>query len=293
MNEYLNKVLGTEGEDYVLASDTDSLYVTLDPLIQKVGLENEDTKKIINFMDSVCNDKMEKVIDKCYDDLAEYVNAFQQKMVMKREVLADVGIWVAKKHYILNVHNSEGVEYEEPELKIMGIEAVKSSTPEPCRNALKKAFKLVMNGTEDDVINFIEEFKKEFKELAPEDVSFPRSVKGLRKYHDSATIYRKSTPIHVKGSLIYNKMLQTKRLTRRYPKIQEGEKIKYTYLTEPNPTGDSVIAMLGTLPKEFDLNDYINYELQFQKSFLDPMKGLLETIGWDYERKTTLMDFFS
>ena len=293
VNGYLNKVLGTEGEDYVLASDTDSLYVTLDPLIQKVGLENEDTKKIINFMDSVCNDKMEKVIDKCYDDLAEYVNAFQQKMVMKREVLADVGIWVAKKHYILNVHNSEGVEYEEPELKIMGIEAVKSSTPEPCRNALKKAFKLVMNGTEDDVINFIEEFKKEFKGLAPEDVSFPRSVKGLRKYHDSATIYRKSTPIHVKGSLIYNKMLQTKRLTRRYPKIQEGEKIKYTYLTEPNPTGDSVIAMLGTLPKEFDLNDYINYELQFQKSFLDPMKGLLETIGWDYERKTTLMDFFS
>jgi DNA polymerase elongation subunit (family B) len=293
VNEYLNKVLGTDGEDYVLASDTDSLYVTLEPLIKKVGLENEDTKKIINFMDSVCNDKMEEIIDKCYDDLAEYVNAFQQKMVMKREVLADVGIWVAKKHYILNVHNSEGVEYKKPKLKIMGIEAVKSSTPEPCRNALKKAFKIVMNGTEDDVINFIEKFKDEFKKLPPEDVSFPRSVKGLAKYHDSATIYRKSTPLHVKGSLIYNKMLQTKRLTRRYPKIQEGEKIKYTYLTEPNPTGDSVIAMLGTLPKEFDLNDYINYELQFEKSFLDPMKGILETIGWDYERKTNLMEFFS
>ena len=293
VNEYLNKVLGTDGEDYVLASDTDSLYVTLDPLIQKVGLENEDTKKIIKFMDSVCNDKMEGVIDRCYDDLAEYVNAFQQKMVMKREVLADVGIWIAKKRYILNVHNSEGVEYETSKLKIMGIEAVKSSTPEPCRNALREAFKIVMNGTEDDVINFIEEFKDEFKKLPPEEVSFPRSVKGLAKYHDAASIYRKSTPIHVKGSLIYNKMLQTKRLTRKYPKIQEGEKIKYTYLTEPNPTGDSVIAMLGTLPKEFDLNDYVNYELQFEKSFLDPMKGLLDTIGWDYKRRTNLMEFFS
>ena len=293
VNKFLNKVLETENEDYVLASDTDSLYVTLEPLIKKVELEEGDTKKIINFMDSVCNDKMEKIIDNCYDELAEYVNAFEQKMVMKREVLADVGIWIAKKRYILNVHNSEGIQYEEPKLKIMGIEAVKSSTPESCRNALRKAFKIVMNGTEDDVINFIEEFKDEFKKLPPEEVSFPRSVKGLAKYHDAASIYRKSTPIHVKGSLIYNKMLQIKRLTRKYPKIQEGEKIKYTYLTEPNPTGDSVIAMLGTLPKEFDLNDYVNYELQFEKSFLDPMKGLLETIGWDYERRTNLMDFFS
>ena len=293
VNKFLNKVLETENEDYVLASDTDSLYVTLEPLIKKVELEEGDTKKIIKFMDSVCNDKMEKIIDNCYDELAEYVNAFEQKMVMKREVLADVGIWIAKKRYILNVHNSEGIQYEEPKLKIMGIEAVKSSTPETCRNALREAFKIVMNGTEDDVINFIEEFKDEFKKLPPEEVSFPRSVKGLAKYHDAASIYRKSTPIHVKGSLIYNKMLQIKRLTRKYPKIQEGEKIKYTYLTEPNPTGDSVIAMLGPLPKEFDLNDYVNYELQFEKSFLDPMKGLLETIGWDYERRTNLMDFFS
>ena len=175
----------------------------------------------------------------------------------------------------------------------MGIEAVKSSTPEPCRNALKKAFEIVMNGSEDDVIDFIDEFRKEFKDLSPEDVSFPRSVKGLAKYSDSVTIYRKSTPLHVKGSLIYNEMLKKNRLSKKYPRIQEGEKIKYTYLKEPNPAGDSAIAMLGELPKEFMLEDYIDYDRQFEKSFLDPMKGLLETIGWDYERKTNLMDFFS
>ena len=291
VNEYLNKVLETDNEDYVLASDTDSLYVTMEKMVEKVGLT--DTDKIIKFLDTVCDGKIQDVIDKCYGEMAEYVNAFQQKMVMKREVLADVGIWVAKKHYVLNVHNSEGVQYEEPKLKIMGIEAVKSSTPEPCRNALKKAFKIMMNGTEDDVINFIEEFKTEFKTFPAEDISFPRSVKGLAKYYDSATIYRKSTPIHVKGSLIYNKILQNKRLTRKYPVIQEGEKIKYAYLKEPNPTGDSVIAMLNNLPDEFDLKQYIDYEKQFSKSFLDPMIGILSVIGWKHERKNDIMSFFT
>jgi len=291
VNKYMNKLLETEGIDYVLASDTDSLYVTLDPLVEKVGLK--DTEKIIKFMDSVCDGKLQNVIDNCYNKMAEYVNAFQQKMVMKREVLADVGIWVAKKHYVLNVHNSEGVQYEEPKLKIMGIEAVKSSTPEPCRNALKKAFKLIMNGTEDDVIDFIEEFRSMFKKLPAEDVFFPRSVKGLAKYSDGATIYRKSTPLHVKGALIYNKLLQIRRLTKKYPKIQEGEKIKYAYLTEPNPTGDRVIAVLNTLPKEFELHEYINYELQFEKSFLNPIRGILEIIGWKYEKGNDLTEFFT
>ena len=291
VNQYLNKILETENDDYVLASDTDSLYVTLDSLVQKVGLT--DTDKIIEFMDKVCEGKIQNVIDKCYDEMAEYVNAFEQKMVMKREVLAEVGIWTGKKHYILNVHNSEGVQYDEPKLKIMGIEAVKSSTPEPCRNALKEAFKIMMNGTEDDVINYIEDFKTKFKTLPAEEVSFPRSVKGLAKYHDSASIYQKSTPIHVKGSLIYNKILQNKRLTRKYPKIQEGEKIKFAYLKEPNPTGDTVIAMLNALPDEFELKPYIDYEKQFSKSFLDPIIGILNVIGWEHERKTNIMDFFT
>ena len=291
VNQYLNKILETDGTDYVIASDTDSLYVAFDTFINKVGLT--DTEKAIEFMDKVCDGKLQDVIDNCYDNMADYVNAFQQKMVMKREVLADVGIWTAKKRYILNVHNSEGVQYEEPKLKIMGIEAVKSSTPETCRNALKDAFKLIMNGTEDQVIEFIEIFKSKFKTLPPEEVSFPRSVKGLAKYRDSASVYRKSTPLHVKGSLIYNMMLEKNKLTKKYPIIQEGEKIKYTYLKEPNPTGDSSIAMLNELPKEFKLETYIDYDRQFEKAFLDPMKVLLQTIGWEHEKKSNIMEFFS
>ena len=292
VNQYLNKIMETENDDYVIASDTDSLYIALDSLVQKVGL-GEDTQKTIKFMDTVCEGKIQDVIDGCYGEMAEYVNAFEQKMVMKREVLAEVAIWTGKKHYILNVHNSEGVQYDEPKLKIMGIEAVKSSTPEPCRNALKEALKIMMNGTEEDVINYIEAFKTKFKTLPTEEVSFPRSVKGLAKYHDAASIYQKSTPIHVKGSLIYNKMLQNKRLTRKYPKIQEGEKIKFAYLKEPNPTGDTVIAMLNALPDEFELKPYIDYEKQFSKSFLDPIIGILNVIGWEHERKTNIMGFFT
>jgi len=292
VNQYLNKIMETENDDYVIASDTDSLYIALDSLVQKVGL-GEDTQKTIKFMDTVCEGKIQDVIDGCYGEMAEYVNAFEQKMVMKREVLAEVAIWTGKKHYILNVHNSEGVQYDEPKLKIMGIEAVKSSTPEPCRNALKAALKIMMNGTEEDVINYIEAFKTKFKTLPTEEVSFPRSVKGLAKYHDAASIYQKSTPIHVKGSLIYNKMLQNKRLTRKYPKIQEGEKIKFAYLKEPNPTGDTVIAMLNALPDEFELKPYIDYEKQFSKAFLDPIIGILNVIGWEHERKTNIMSFFT
>jgi len=293
VNKYLNKILDTADKDYVIASDTDSLYVCLDELVKRSGLEDAPTDKVIKFMDTVCDGKIQEVIDTCYNELANYVNAFEQKMVMKREVLADVGIWVAKKHYILNVHNSEGVQYDEPKLKIMGIEAVKSSTPEPCRKALSAAFKLIVNGTEEDVLDFIEEFRLQFKELEVEDVAFPRSVKGLAKYYDSTTIYKKATPIHVRGSLIYNKLLKNKKMAKKYPYIQEGEKIKYVYLTEPNPTGGNVIAMLSTLPREFDLDQYVNHELQFEKSFLEPLKGILDVIGWKHERKPDLMDFFS
>jgi len=290
VNNYLNNILDTENVDYIVASDTDSLYVRLDKLVSKVGLT--DKEKIINFLDKSCG-RIESVIDKCYVELAEYVNAFQQKMVMKREVIADVGIWTAKKHYILNVHDSEGVRYETPKLKIMGIEAIKSSTPEPCRKSLREAFDIIVSGTEEDIINYIETFKTQFYNMRMEEVAFPRSVKGLKKYKDPASIYTKGSPIHVKGSLIYNHMLRSKKLTKKYPIIQEGEKIKFVYLKDPNPAGDKVISVLNSLPSEFELEKYIDYDTQFSKSFVEPLKGVLDVIGWDTEHRSSLEGFFS
>ena len=292
INRYLNELLKTD-KDYVVAVDTDSVYICMNDLVKKVFEEKEEDKnKIIDFLDKVCSEQMEKIIDKSYQKLAKYMNAYDHKMIMKRENLADKALWTAKKRYIMNVYDSEGVRYEEPQLKIMGIEAIRSSTPAACKDKMKHIFKIIMNGTEDDAINYIDEFRKEFRTLDAEDIFFPRSVRGITKYHDAAQLYIKGTPIHVKGALIYNKLLKDKKLLNLYPTIKDGEKIKFAYLKKPNPVGDSVIAILNNLPKEFDLKDYIDYDLQFNKAFIEPMASVMNSVGWKTEHISTLEDFF-
>ena len=294
MNKYLNKVLKTEDVDYVIASDTDSIYLNMGPLVESVYKGREKTTEgVVTFLNKVCEMELEKYIDRCYQELADYVNAYDQKMFMKRENIAERGIWTAKKRYILNVWDSEGVRYEEPKLKMMGIEAVKSSTPAPCRKMIKDGLKLMMNGTEEDVIDFIDHCRSEFKKLPPEQISFPRSVSDVRKYSDKTTIYTKGTPIHVRGALLYNHQLNEKKLTNKYSLIQNGEKIKFCYLKEPNPLHENVISFIQDFPKELELDKYIDYNLQFEKSFVEPLKTILNAIGWNVEKTVNLELFFS
>ena len=294
MNKYLNKVLKTEDVDYVIASDTDSIYLNMGPLVESVYKGREKTTEgVVTFLNKVCEMELEKYIDRCYQELADYVNAYDQKMFMKRENIAERGIWTAKKRYILNVWDSEGVRYEEPKLKMMGIEAVKSSTPAPCRKMIKDGLKLMMNGTEEDVIDFIDNCRSEFKKLPPEQISFPRSVSDVRKYSDKTTIYTKGTPIHVRGALLYNHQLNEKKLTNKYSLIQNGEKIKFCYLKEPNPMHENVISFIQDFPKELELDKYIDYNLQFEKSFVEPLKTILNAIGWNVEKTVNLELFFS
>jgi DNA polymerase elongation subunit (family B) len=211
-------------------------------------------------MDKVCNDKLQPYIDRCYQEIADYTKAYAQKMQMKREGLSNKGIWTAKKRYILNVYNNEGVQYNEPDMKVMGLEMVKSSTPQVIREKMKQAIKLMIQGTEQDIHKFIADFKEEFKNLPPEDISSPRGCNGLAK---------------------------------KYPLIQEGEKLKYSYLKMPNPFKDTVISFPGRLPKEFGLHDYIDYDTQFDKAFVEPIKVILHCMGWKTEKTSTLEDFFS
>ena len=294
MNGYLNKLLSTENIDYVIASDTDSIYLNMGPLVDKFFANKmEDKTAIVSILNSICEDKLEPFIDKSYQELADYVSAYDQKMQMKRENIAERGIWTAKKRYILNVWDSEGVRYEEPKLKMMGIEAVKSSTPAPCRKMIKDGLKLMMNGTEEDVIDFIDNCRSEFKKLPPEQISFPRSVSDVRKYSDKTTIYTKGTPIHVRGALLYNHQLNEKKLTNKYSLIQNGEKIKFCYLKEPNPMHENVISFIQDFPKELELDKYIDYNLQFEKSFVEPLKTILNAIGWNVEKTVNLELFFS
>jgi DNA polymerase elongation subunit (family B) len=214
-------------------------------------------------------------------------------MFMKRENIADRGIWTAKKRYILNVWDSEGVRYEEPKLKMMGIEAVKSSTPAPCRKMIKDALKLMMNGTEEDVIEFIDNARKEFKTLPPEDISFPRSASDVVKYKASSTIYAKGTPIHIRGALLFNHYIKKNKLDNKYSYIQNGEKIKFCYLKKPNIIHENIISFIQDFPRELKLDKYIDYDLQFEKAFLEPLKIILDSIGWSVEKTVNLELFFA
>jgi len=292
INAYMNKLLKTENEDYVIASDTDSIYLRLGNLVDKVYKEKPDTLRIIEFMDKVCEEKIQPYINQGYQELALYVHAYAQKMRMKREALSDKGIWTAKKRYILNVYNNEGVQYNEPDMKVMGLEMVKSSTPSVIREKMKETIKLIVRSTESDVQEFIEKFKNEFKSLPPEEVAFPRGINGLKDYSDSANLYKKGTPIHVRGAILYNYMMKEKNLTKSYPLIQEGEKLKFTYLKTPNPLKEDVISFPVRLPKEFGLHEYVNYDLQFEKAFIEPIKVILNCIGWQTEKISSLESFF-
>ena len=293
MNQYLNKLLKTEDVDYVIASDTDSIYLNMGPLVDRVYEGREKTtESIVSFLDKICEMELEKYIESSYQELADYVNAYDQKMQMKRENIADRGIWTAKKRYILNVWNSEGVAYTEPKLKIMGIEAVKSSTPAPCRSMIKSALRLMMNGTEDDVIEYIEQCRREFRTLPPESIAFPRTASDVKKYQSSADIYAKGTPIHVRGALLFNHYVKQNKLTNKYSLIANGEKIKFLYLKKPNIIQENIISFIQDFPKELGLDKYIDHDLQFEKAFLEPLKSILDAIGWSVEKTTSLDSFF-
>jgi DNA polymerase elongation subunit (family B) len=294
MNEYLNKLIKTEKKDYIIASDTDSIYINMSGLVKKIG-SNLDKTKVVKALDKFCEEKIEPYIDKCYAELADYMNAYEQKMQMAREVIADKGIWTAKKRYILNVHNSEGVQYAEPQLKMMGIEAVKSSTPMVCRAKIKEALNIIMTQSESELRTFVNDFRIEFEHLSPEQIAFPRSVKGLKKYADSNSIYRKSTPMHVKGALIYNHLIKEKKLHTRFTYVNEGDKIKYVLLRKPNAYQTNVISFMTKLPPQFNFHALIDYETQFQKSFFEPLRFILDAINWkvDASGMNTIESFFS
>ncbi len=296
VNGYLNKLLNSNEKDYVIASDTDSIYICLDDLVTKVyGDKEVSQEKVVDFLDKACKEKIEPFIDRSYTELAEYTNAYEQKMFMKRENIAARGIWTAKKRYILNVWDSEGVRYNQPKLKMMGIEAVKSSTPMPCRKAIKDALNIMMTGEQDELIKFIDDFKKEFYSLPPEDIAFPRSVNGLRKFKSDTDVYSKGCPLHVRGSLLYNFYVAQKKLENKYPLIQEGEKIKYIYMKvgRTNYTGENVLSFLNTFPRELGLEECIDHKISFKKSFLDPLQIITNVIGWDTEKKSSLEFLFT
>jgi DNA polymerase elongation subunit (family B) len=291
-NRYMNNVLKpTEEKDYVIAIDTDSIYLSLEELVERTCAGKTDEQKI-KYMDKICEDMFQPFIDTTYTNLAKYMNAYSQKMQMKREVLADTAIWVAKKRYILNVHNSEGVQYAQPKLKVSGLEMVKSSTPQVIRTKMKDVLKVILAGNEKNLQKYIVDFLNDFKQLSVEQIAFPRGMNGLKDYGSSTTIYKKGTPIHVRGALLFNHLLKQHKLEKKYSPIRDGDKIKFIYLKTPNTIQENIIAFAGELPVEFNLHKYIDYDFMFEKVFLDQLETLIQPIGWSIEEKSNLEEFF-
>ena len=290
LNAFMNKTLKSDGKDYVIAIDTDSIYLSLEDLVEGACV-GKNTDQKIKFMDKICEDIFQPFIDKGYQELAEYMNAYSQKMIMKREVLADKGIWTAKKRYVLNVHNSEGVQYAKPKIKVMGLEMIKSSTPAVIRDKLRDSINVILEGNQSNLHSYIIKFREEFNKLPLEEIAFPRGVNGTRQYAGSP-IYTKGTPIHVRGSLLYNHYVKKMGLEKKYQLIRDGDKIRFIYVKKPNPFNEDVIAFPQELPKEFGLHNFIDYDLQFQKTFLDAVQNIIQSLGWNVEEQSSLEDFF-
>tara|TARA_R110000782_G_scaffold16253_1_gene46807 strand:- start:2044 stop:3156 length:1113 start_codon:yes stop_codon:yes gene_type:complete len=292
VNDFMNKAMGTSETDYVIAMDTDSLYLNFGPFVKKFLGDTPDTQKAVRFLDSVCEERFTPILDGAFAKLYDKLGGYENRMVMKREGISDKAIWVAKKRYILNVWNNEGVQYKEAQTKVMGIEAVKSSTPGVCRDKFMEVFKLLIDGDEGDVRTFVTNFRNEFRSLSPEQISFPRGVSDIVSWADRKIIYKKSTPIHVRGSLLYNHHIKENGLQKKYALIKNGEKIKFCYMRLPNPIKENIISFTDKFPEELGLLKYVDYDMQFDKSFVDPLNLILNAIGWSLEDKNTLEEFF-
>ena len=291
LNRFLNKALQTDGEDYVIASDTDSVYLRLGGVAARC--KDSDTGKRVDFLNDFCERVMQPFIDKQFAELATNMNAYANKMSMGREVIAEKGVWTAKKRYMLSVWDAEGVRYKTPKFKIMGMETARSSTPAYVRKALKTAIETVLMGDEPTLQQFVIKTEREFKSLPVEEVASPRSVSSMDEYSNALTIYKKATPIAVKAALLHNSIVKRLKLDKKYRLIGEGEKMKFIYLKTPNPIHEGVIGFPTTMPKEFDLQKYIDYDTQFKKTFLEPLRAITDAVGWSPEERNSLESLFA
>lgn len=293
-NEFLNKILNTDGVDYVIYCDSDSQYVGVEALVQKCNMQNKSVQEITDFLDGFCKNHLEPELTKAFEGLKDYTNAYKQMLYMDREVIAENAIFCSKKRYAMSVWDSEGVSYSDPYIKMMGLDVVKSSTPEPCRVAMKECIKKILNSSEEDTQNYIQKFKKEFKDMDVHEISFPRGVNKLEESYcrpDGTLRTDVTVPINSRAAINYNRELDNLGL-EDYEKIFNGDKIKFVHLTLPNRLQQNVIGMVDTLPEEFKLHHKIDYDTMFYKTFLKPIDAIMQIIGWEAVPTPTLEAFF-
>jgi DNA polymerase elongation subunit (family B) len=294
MNQYIQS-LTKDDNDYVIAVDTDSVYLNLDAIVLKIS-EKTKISNITDFINQVCEQKIQPEFKKEMDLLGTTLGCKENKIVFKREAIASAGIFIAKKRYALLVHDLEGVRFAEPKLKIMGLETARSSTPTVVRNKLKDCIKIILTKTPEELSKYVDDFYDEFMSLPIEDIASPRGVKGVAKYSDTSSIYKSGTPIATKAALLHNAYVKKLNLSKEIPPIKENDKIKFVFVNIPNPYGmggrDAVIGFIGKAPKEFQIEKYIDRKKQFEKTFEEPLDNILQAIGWSITEQLTLDSFF-
>lgn len=295
VNEYLNKVLKTHDLDYVEYADTDSIYLNMSSLVEaSFGSKEVELKKAEKFLSKISVEKIQPVLKNGYEELAKMMGAYKNAMSMKLEKVTNRTIFLGKKRYLMNTLSSEGVHYDTPKISMTGVEAIRSSTPEVCRDAMKDLFFTILNKTEEEVQAEIANFKEKFKTLPPEDIGKTSGTDDIEKFIDTNGNYIKACPIHVRGAILYNKAIKDFDLTHKYETIRSGDKVKFIYLKTLNPIRENVISFPGgQLPREMRLQDYIDYENQFEKVFMKPIRTILDAVGWNEEKIDTLESFFS
>ncbi len=292
INNFLNQKLKTTNVDYVIANDTDSAYIELERLVNLICPPDMDVQKKVDFIDKFVKTYLQPYIASEFERLANYLNCRKNTFSMKREIIADTAIWRGKKNYIMNVYDAEGVRYMNSELKVVGVESVRSSTPPICKTALEDCYRIMLNETDNNkLIEYVKTFKKTFMNAPISDIAYPRSISDIDKW-ECETGWLNGTPIHVKAAIVYNRLLKKFKLVGKYELIKNKNKIKFIYLKTPNYTFNNAIAFFDEIPKEFELDEYVDRELQFEKSFYNPVKSFAELIGFTMEKQKTLNDIF-
>lgn len=296
VSKIISQYSGCKYEDVLIYGDTDSIYYSMESIVNK-HMSGKPTEFIVDKLNQFHLAKIKPKIDDRINGLQQKLNCYIEQIKFVRDIISDISIFIAKKKYICSVWDAEGTRYKEPEIKLMGIESVKTSTPMFCRIAISDSIKTILYGTESEFHQFIKDTKSKFMKLDVEEVSFPKKITDINKYtiasmnnsifdvdDDNRNSHKKGAPIHVKGAIHYNNLIEKYNMENKIFMITNGDAIKYTYLTEPNPINNNTIAFMDNLPKEFGLHKYVNYDIQWEKSFYNPVNQIAEIVGWKMEK---------
>lgn len=291
--DYLNKICGSE-KDRIVAGDTDSVYITLEDLVDRFMPNETDENKIVEFLDAAAEKIIKDCIEPSYRRMQEATGCREQLMNMDREVIGSDAFWRAKKNYAIRILDDEGKRLEEPKYKIMGLEPAKSTYREDDRKKMEEAIHIILDrargATNDDLLKLIDDYRDEYMDKPLHEVGKAIRVSKIDKWIDGEGV-KSGTPGHTKAAINYNNQIRKHGLTNRFPLIQEADNIFQIELKKPNPTPYETIAHLGVLPKELGLEKYVDYATMFNKYFFAAVESYADAVGWKAEDFADLTAF--